>query len=475
MKRIAIALTAVALGLSACSKKSGGGGGGGDGGSDGNDTDPTPTTTTTTHNLVMFDGNNKLYSLNIATGAVTKISDNDLNSNKKAAVSGHNGSDLGVAANGKFYFGAQWNGKGKELWVYDPAKAIDATGFTNPSLVKEITAGATGSDIEGFSAVGKYVFFKANTAAAGKELWQFDTTAEVSASNPKLTYDLRPGTSGPNSTHFFAMGDKLYFTGFAVTNQPKLWRYDPAVAGSATNPQRLSNINDGATDNTGGPFAAAGDKLYFIAKKDGDPDRMMYFVDTAQSSPTATKVDVNISGDGTDDNVSYLAGDGSKYVVLSAVMPSGGLELGVFDTTVAAAATTNPKMYDLRSGGSESKIWAITHLTGSKFAFVAQKTATADQNLFILDASKAFSATNPQEINLTSDTTHVDSPEIRYLDGKIILAGSAAPASELGHFIAIYDMNATSNPLSIPSKKTISNNISRLAVLSYTTTTTTKD
>lgn len=475
MKRIAIALMAVALGLSACSKKSGGGGGG-DGGSDGSDTDtntdPETTTTTTTHNLIMFDGNNKLHSLNVATGAVTKISDNALIDASKTRADGHNGTDLGVAVNGKFYFAAAWNGKGRELWVYDPTKDIDATGFTNPSLVKDINAGATSSVIEAFVGVGNYVLFLARTTAEGNELWQFDTTAAVSATNPKLTYDLMPGSSSPNSGNFFAMGNKLYFSGFKVTNQAKLWRYDPAAAGSATNPKQISDINPGARDSFQQGFAAAGDKLYFSAKKDGN-ERSLYYIDTTEASPTVNKVSVNISNDGNDDDVRGIAGDGSRYVALHAETENNGRELGVFDTTQAAATTTNPKMHDLRSGSDESRVNEITHLTGSKFAFIAQKTATVDQNLFILDASEAFSATNPKEINLTSDNTYVDEPEIRYVDGKIIVAGGTDNSSELGNFIAIYDMNATSNPLSIASKKTIANNISKLVPLSYTTTTTT--
>lgn len=473
MKRLAIIVTALALGFSACAKKSGGGGG--DGGSDGSDTDtdtntdPTTTTTTTTHNLIMFDGNNKLHSLNVATGAVTKISDNYLVSNNLLKT-GNSGSKLGVALNGKFYFAANWDGKGVELWVYDPTKASDAT---NPSLVKDINAGATSSGIEQFSVVGNYLLFIAKTTAEGKEIWQYDTTAAVSATNPKLTYDLFSGSSNSSPKDFLVVGSKLYFVAKKAGTQYKLWRYDPASAGSATNPQRLSNLNDGANDQIVGPLASVGDKLYFAAKEDGNPDQKMYFIDTTAASPTTTEVVVNISGDAGDDSVNTMAGDGSKYVAFAAKMPGGGEELGVFDTTQAPAATTNPKMYNIRSGSDSSNIAAMTHLTGSKFAFVAQKLAANDQNLFILDASQALSATNPKEVELTNDTSYINSAEIRYIDGKIILAGQANSSAELQNFIATYDMNATSNPLSFPSKNTIADNITKLAHLSYTTTATT--
>lgn len=471
IRRLAIPLLSLTLiaAYSSCGKKSSGGGESGGEESGGGDETNNPVTTTTTHNLIMFSGSNKLQSLDLATNAFKEISTETINNNSKTK-DGHNGTRMGAVVNGKYYFAAAWDNKGTELWMYDPTKAIDNTNHTNPSLVKEFVSGTADASIEEFVAVGKYLMFNARTAAAGKEVWQFDTTADVSATNPKLAFDLNPGATNSNPFAHFAMNDKLYVAGSKETNKPKLWQFDPAVAAGADNPKQASDLNSGASDSIGGHMAKVGNKLYFTGNS-GSETRM-YSVDTTAATPAATVVNFNSTGDGNNDGVANLASDGTKYIVFTANSGADGNELWVLDTSADVVDGTNPKMYDLRSGSNGSNISNITWLEGSKFAFVGQRSAALDYDLFVVDASKAFGASNPAQFILTNDTSHLNTTELLYVDGKIILMAEAEVSAELGKFIYVNDTKKTPNQITFPAKKKF-NDQRYMTHLSYTTTSTT--
>jgi ELWxxDGT repeat protein len=69
-----------------------------------------------------------------------------------------------TTANGMVYFVADDEIAGPELWTSD-GTAVGAY------LVRDITAGATGTTIANLTAIGDLVYFSATTSARGAEPW----------------------------------------------------------------------------------------------------------------------------------------------------------------------------------------------------------------------------------------------------------------------------------------------------------------
>ena len=85
------------------------------------------------------------------------------------------------------------------------ARAVDPI-----HTLKEISAGAAGSDPRDFCAFNNQVFFQASDSANGAELWVSDT----SESGTALFADIVPGAGGSFPESFTAYNGKLYFSAY---------------------------------------------------------------------------------------------------------------------------------------------------------------------------------------------------------------------------------------------------------------------
>lgn len=455
-------------GFGSCGKKKSGGGGGDGGGettTDGNE-NPTNTTTTTTHKLLMFLSNSKLHSYNIATGTITKISDTQVGGASKMAD--NSGTNKGASAEGKYYFSASWDGRGAEVWQYDPSKAIDATGYTNPNLLKEINHGTANANPEDFQAYGKYIYFRAQNNVSGYEPFYYDASRLPEFGNPGMLKNIISGSNSSNPDNFHGFGGKVYFRAQATTNKRKLWVFDPAAGPSATNPKQLVDLNNDANeDDRIHQISGANSKLYFFA----DPSNTgmsLYELDPAAATPTATKLNFD-TDTGGNDNLNDIATDGGSYLVFSGNMTGKGNEIFVYNVKEAASGT-NPKGYDLNSNGTNSSnpsgtIW----IKDSLFAFFATDDGT-DKNLWILDASQTMDATNPKKVELSSGTHSASLLGAQVVDGKLYFIGSSQDAT-IGKFFAVYDPAKTTDALTYIIKNEAEHTgFSDLAPLTYTTT-----
>ncbi len=106
----------------------------------------------------------------------------------------------------QYFFAASTRATGLELWKSDGTAA-------GTVLVKDIFAGATGSDISSLTNVNGTLYFTANDGFSGKEIWKSDGTAAGTV----LVHDLKPGYYGIFPRLLTNVNGTLFFEGWEVS------------------------------------------------------------------------------------------------------------------------------------------------------------------------------------------------------------------------------------------------------------------
>jgi ELWxxDGT repeat protein len=124
---------------------------------------------------------------------------------------------------------------------------------TTAQLVADINPGAADSDPTSLTDVSGQLFFNADHAQTGVELW----TSNGSELGTRLTKEIVPGDNSwlEASNEFLTVGEKLYFTGSLDDN---LWVSDGTEAGTISK----LNYRPGGDDNVGSKYVI-GDYFYF--------------------------------------------------------------------------------------------------------------------------------------------------------------------------------------------------------------------
>jgi len=154
-----------------------------------------------------------------------------------------------IVCNGKLFFTANTAAEGTELWVSDGTQV-------GTKLLKDINTGAASAfdDFANkpyFVTMNNKVYFNANTLPNGYELWESDGTI----AGTKLVFDLIPGSgSGVMNASKIAYNGKIYFSGFTTsgcfpfvydgTTMTKLCDADPSIKGIPDNYESYIGYNN---------------------------------------------------------------------------------------------------------------------------------------------------------------------------------------------------------------------------------------
>lgn len=160
--------------------------------------------------------------------------------------------------NGKMYFSADKAGHGEELWV------TDGTQNGTKNVIEFVTSNTGGGSPMGFTELnGKLIFSTNDDDVFGRELWVTDGTD----TGTRILKDIYPGKGHSNPGQFTKMDDKVYFAarntygGNNARENTELWVTDGTAAGT----KMVKDIYPGDYSSLNGPFKVFNGKLYFAA------------------------------------------------------------------------------------------------------------------------------------------------------------------------------------------------------------------
>jgi len=157
----------------------------------------------------------------------------------------------------RLYFSGESMVEGRELWV----TTGDNSDGAGTALVADIRDGSSGSDPMYLTALGSRIYFSADTAAYGRELW----SSNGLPGGTTLVRDLNENVAGPlglssypKSLTVFAGSIYLYAES---TDGPRLWRVDSSTSASPVSAMPLPY--DGLYfESNARRLYPSGDKLY---------------------------------------------------------------------------------------------------------------------------------------------------------------------------------------------------------------------
>ncbi len=276
--------------------------------------------------------------------------------------------------NNKLYFNANSSiaTTGIELWESDGTTA-------NTTMVKDILAGASGSNPEYLTKFGTNKFiFSATDPATGYELYISDGTA----AGTSMIKDIWTGTGNSYPSRFKEWNGKIYFIANDGVNGAEPWVTDGTAAGT----MMLVNTDGVATNGaTYSDFCVVNNKLLFGAKTatqgnelwetDGTTAGTKVFMDINQGA--GTSVDQAFEDCVLDGLLYFVANDGTN-----------GNEPWVTDGTVAGT-----KMLANICAGNKSSMWTSEYRfkkVKDKILFVANDSISGSE-IWVIDAPVSVS------------------------------------------------------------------------------------
>ncbi|MDP9403480.1 MAG: hyalin [Actinomycetota bacterium] len=243
----------------------------------------------------------------------------------------------GTLVKGTLFFAANDATTGTELWKSDGTAA-------GTTLVKDINPGSNGSSPAALTNVNGTLFFAADDGTFGTELWKSDGTA----AGTTLVKDVFPGPfpslprdlTNLNGTLFFSTNDGAFGR--------ELWKSDGTVLGTTL----VKDINPGVPDSDPRSLTNVDGTLFFRAvgalwKSDGTEAGTTRVKDINPSGQSNLKDLTNVNG-----TLFFVANDGTN-----------GQELWRSDGTAAGTSLVK----DINPGSTEPGPYALTNVSGVLF------------------------------------------------------------------------------------------------------------
>ncbi len=258
---------------------------------------------------------------------------------------------------------------GREPWVSDGTAA-------GTRMLRDIQAGAAGSEPNHFTAVNGLVVFAATEAASGTELWRSD----LSASGTFLLSDIEAGPASSSPQRFLAApgGAFAFFAAREARVGLELWRSDGSVAGTRVVRDLNPRSGDGLDAHPLAAMALTQNGVVF-AGNDGSTGFEPWFSDGTVLG-TKLLVDVSPGPTSTALDFEYAATFGAR-VAFAATTPALGPEPWISDGT-----TNGTRLLADLVPGTEGSYPREFCAAGTKLFFQARTPATGYE-LFCFDGS----------------------------------------------------------------------------------------
>lgn len=173
-----------------------------------------------------------------------------------------------------YYFTAIDPLHGRELWFSDGTTQ-------NTRLVKDITSGGTGSDLQLLSTLGNLLFFTKDGPS-----WNYDPQLWISNGTEEGTYKLKDINVG---REMFTFKGKVYFQSTSEIEGIELWTSDGTIEGTMI----FKDIREGNLGSYPFGFFEFNDSLFFIAD-DGKSGRELWKSNGTPEGTTILK-DINLT------------------------------------------------------------------------------------------------------------------------------------------------------------------------------------
>jgi len=183
-----------------------------------------------------------------------------------------------------------------------------------PALLRDINNGLASGNPRGMTTVGNTVYFSADDAVHGRELWK---TTGTDASTVLVKDISINGSSNP--ANFCNVNGTVFFTATTPENGTELWKTDGTALGTVL----VADINPGAIGSEPSKLTACGNFLYFVAKRrTGALEELKLY----NSNGTAAGTKVKDITDTPITNPENLVSDGTS-LFFSGFSASTGVEL----------------------------------------------------------------------------------------------------------------------------------------------------
>jgi ELWxxDGT repeat protein len=238
-----------------------------------------------------------------------------------------------VEMGGKIYFAADDAAHGKEIWVYDPSNGsttmlvdLNTTGYSSINQTS-ITSNPLNLTVVG----GNKLFFTATDTGIvpiagqhGQELWMYDGTTVQLVKDINLTGT--PATASSNPGNLVDVNGVLYFTATDGTSGVELWRSDGTAVGTVM----VKDIYAGATSSNPANLTYSNNTLFFTATDAANGLELW----KSDGTGTGTVLVANIMAGATGSSITSLT-NVNNTLYFAANNGTTGLELWKSDGTGA--------------------------------------------------------------------------------------------------------------------------------------------
>jgi ELWxxDGT repeat protein len=168
---------------------------------------------------------------------------------------GNSNPDQFIQFEGRVFFAAQTAAEGRELWVSNGTEA-------GTQLFKDIHDGEGSSNPQDFVVFQDQLWFTATTEGEGAELWVSDGTAAGTELFLDINADSLSGN--PDFKYVINEGGLMFFNARTEDEGVELWISDGSLIGT----QLLKDINEGEASSTPSQFVSVGGTVFFRATTD---------------------------------------------------------------------------------------------------------------------------------------------------------------------------------------------------------------